>query len=231
MESVSEVVESLLEATKPTAELSRTGLDVKGAPQEPSRKPSLIITPSSFLSPLPLDELLESARSKLKKAVNTSRETLQGGGRAERPLRTNPPWVFSPSGAAFPQIHSLGGLPHHLQAQITIYKGTTGKYHVKALQRRKAPPACPRIISCSAFCSPLCSTRKVPGIHPQPHPTTNPPGCPSLLRGDAAAQSQEGVLEAALIAPHLHESLRAAGNPRFVSISHLTFPTRNPSSR
>lgn len=122
MESVSEVVGSLLEATKPTAELSRTGLDVKGAPQEPSRKPSLIITPSSFLSPLPLDELLENARSKLKKAVNTSRETPQGGGRAERPLRTNPPWAFSPSGAAFPQIHSLGGLPRRLQAQITIYR-------------------------------------------------------------------------------------------------------------
>lgn len=178
----------------------------------------------------PIDEFLERARSKMKKVVNTFRETLQRGCMAERPLRPNPSWAFSPSGAAFTQIHSLQGLLHHLQAQVTIYNAETrGKYSAKALHRRQASLGCPRITSHSAFSSPLCSNQ-VPDMHPQAHPTTDPPRCPSSLQGDAIAWSQGGVLEAALITLHLHEFQRASGNLRFVGISHLTFPTGNPSS-
>ena len=191
----------------------------------------LISPPPSFLSLLQFDESLERARSKRKIVVNTFRETLQRGCTAERPRRPNPSWVFSPSGAALTQIRSLQGLPHHLQAQVTNYNAeTTGKYSAKALHRRQASLGCPRITSHSAFSSPLCSNCKVPDMHPQAHPTTDPPGCPSSLQGDAIAQSQGGVLKAALITLHLHEFQRASGNLRFVGISHLTFPTGNPSS-
>lgn len=116
---------------------------------------------------------------------------MQRGCIAESPLRPNPSWAFSPSGAAFTQIHALRGLPHHLQAQVTIYNAeTTRKYSAKDLQRRQASPGCPRITSRSASSSPLCSNCMVPDMHPQAHPTTDPPGCPSSLQGDAIAQSQ-----------------------------------------